>query len=104
MVFDTEDMVADRLAVGEHTIDGKRAEVKACQLTRPTCMATAQEGAHIQEAILRSKIDSAQQQVVVVLRLTKRNSDVLDTLLKDEYLQKVAQTLQPSFLELFSII
>ena len=51
--------------------------------------ATAQEGAHIQEALLRSKIDSALQQVVVALRLTKRNSDVLDAMLKNENLQKV---------------
>ena len=43
----------------------------------------------MQEALLRSKIESAQRQVIVVLRLTKRNSDVLDVLLKDEGLQKV---------------
>jgi hypothetical protein len=51
--------------------------------------AVAEDGAQIQEAILRSKIDSAQRQLAVVLRLTKRNSDVLDALLKDECLQKV---------------
>ena len=43
----------------------------------------------MQEALLRTKIESAQRQVIVVLRLTKRNSDVLDVLLKDEGLQKV---------------
>ena len=43
----------------------------------------------MQEALLRSKIESAQRQVIVVLRLTKHNSDVLDVLLKDEGLQKV---------------
>ena len=43
----------------------------------------------MQEALLRSKIESAQRQVIVVLRLTKRNSDVLDVLLKDEGSQKV---------------
>ena len=43
----------------------------------------------MQEALLRTKIESAQRQVIVVLRLTKRNSDVLDVLLKDAGLQKV---------------
>ena len=33
-----------------------------------------QEGADVQEALLRSNIESAQQQVVVVLRQTKRNA------------------------------
>ena len=45
--------------------------------------AYAQEGADVSEALLRSKIDSIQQQELVVLRLTKRNSNVLDALLND---------------------
>ena len=45
--------------------------------------AHAQEGADVSEALLRSKIDSIQQQELVVLRLTKRNSNVLDALLND---------------------
>jgi len=51
--------------------------------------ATAREGADVQEALLHSKIDAVQRQLLVVLRLTKRNSYVLDALLRDHGLQEV---------------
>ena len=40
-------------------------------------------------ALLHSKIDAVQRQLLVVLRLTKRNSYVLDAFLKDHALQEV---------------
>jgi len=51
--------------------------------------AITQEGAHVQEALLRSKIDAAQRQQLVVLRLTKRNSEVLQVMLTNSCLQHV---------------
>ena len=51
--------------------------------------AAAQERAYVQEALLRSKIEAVQRQQLVVLRLTKRNSDVLDVLVRARCLQQV---------------
>ena len=48
-------------------VKSNEPDIHELDFTVLAAAATAQEGAHIQEAILRSKIDSAQQQVVVVL-------------------------------------
>jgi hypothetical protein len=82
---------------GAEMVDGAAVAAPADQFSgdldiamrESAAAAAVQEGAHIQEAILRSKIEAAQQQVLVVLRVTKRNADVLDALLKDECLQRV---------------
>ena len=62
--------------------------------------ATAQEGADVREALLHSKIDAVQRQLLVVLRLKKRNTCVLDALLKDHALQALRAQIEDAGCEI----
>merc|ERR1719327_2481986 len=76
LVKDIEEEFGEGAAdLGAEAADGAAVAAPADQysgdldiaMRESAAAAAAQEGAHIQEAILRSKIEAAQQQVLVVL-------------------------------------